>query len=70
MPGESKFCVTTRPIHKLVLVVPVEKQTMEETEEQGGQEYDDVGEGVWEGRGEHGGDGLGDADLPALRDPA
>ncbi len=30
IPGESKFCMTTRPIHKLVLVVPVEKQTMEE----------------------------------------
>jgi hypothetical protein len=30
VPGESKFCITTRPIHKLVLVVPVEEQTMEE----------------------------------------
>ncbi len=30
IPGESKFHVTTRPIHKLVLVVPVEEQTMEE----------------------------------------
>ncbi len=32
IPGESKFCVTTRPIHKLVLMVPVEEQTMEESE--------------------------------------
>ncbi len=27
VPGKSKFRVTTRPIHKLVLVVPVEEQT-------------------------------------------
>jgi hypothetical protein len=30
IPGESKFPVTTRPIHKLILVVPVEEQTVEE----------------------------------------
>jgi hypothetical protein len=30
-PGESRFRSTTRPIHKLVLVVPLEEQTMEET---------------------------------------
>jgi hypothetical protein len=33
IPGESKFHVTTRPIHKLVLVVLVEEQTMEEPED-------------------------------------
>jgi hypothetical protein len=27
LPGESVFRVTTRPIHKLVLVVPIEEQT-------------------------------------------
>jgi hypothetical protein len=27
LPGESVFRTTTRPIHKLVLVVPVEEQT-------------------------------------------
>ncbi len=32
VPGESKTRVTTRPIHKLVLVVPVEEQTMEDPE--------------------------------------
>ncbi len=41
IPGESRFRVTTRPIHKLLLVVPVEEQTMgkeesrEEIEEEG-----------------------------------
>jgi hypothetical protein len=40
VPGESKFRSTTRPIHKLVLVVPVEEQTMEETEKLEGQERD------------------------------
>jgi hypothetical protein len=30
VPGESKFRVSTRPIHKLVLIDPVEEQTMEE----------------------------------------
>jgi hypothetical protein len=29
LPGESKLRVSTRPIHKLVLIVPVEEQTME-----------------------------------------
>ncbi len=33
VPGESKFCTTTRPIHKLVLIVPVEEQTIEEEED-------------------------------------
>ncbi len=33
IPGESNFRVTTRPIHKLVLVVPVEEQTLREPEE-------------------------------------
>jgi hypothetical protein len=33
VPGESKFCMTTRPIQKLVLVVPVEEQTMEDPED-------------------------------------
>jgi hypothetical protein len=32
IPGEFKFWVTTRPIHKLGLEVPVEEQTMEESE--------------------------------------
>ncbi len=30
IPGESKFRVTNRPIHKLALMVPEEEQTMEE----------------------------------------
>jgi hypothetical protein len=29
LPGESVFRTTTRPIHKLVLVVPVEEQNLE-----------------------------------------
>jgi hypothetical protein len=33
VPGESKFCTTTRPIHKLILIVPVEEQTIEEEED-------------------------------------
>jgi hypothetical protein len=33
IPGESKFRVMTRHIHKLVLMVPVEEQTMEEPED-------------------------------------
>ncbi len=40
VPEESKFWSTTRPIHKLVLVVPEEEQTMEETEKLDGQEHD------------------------------
>jgi hypothetical protein len=40
VPGESKFQTTTRLIHKLVLVVPVEEQTMEEAEKQGGREHE------------------------------
>jgi hypothetical protein len=39
VPGESKFRMSTRPIHKLVLIVPVEEQTMEEAEERDSQEY-------------------------------
>jgi hypothetical protein len=31
--------MTTWPIHKLVLIVPVEEQTMEEAEERDSQEY-------------------------------
>ncbi len=42
VPGESKFRSITRPIHKLVLVVPVEEQTMEEEERPGDQDK-------WEG---------------------
>jgi hypothetical protein len=34
IPGESKFRVTTRPIHKLILVVPVEEQMIEEPGEE------------------------------------
>jgi hypothetical protein len=41
VPGESKFRVSTRPIHKLVLVVPVEEQMMEEAEEQADQENEE-----------------------------
>jgi hypothetical protein len=42
VPGESRFRVTTKPIHKLVLVVPVEEQTTEETEDEqkNGEEVD------------------------------
>jgi hypothetical protein len=32
VPEESKFRIKTRPIHKLVLVVPVEEQTIEDPE--------------------------------------
>ncbi len=32
IPGEAKFWETTRPIHKLILVVPVEEQTTKEKE--------------------------------------
>jgi hypothetical protein len=68
---ESKFCVMTRPIHKLVLAVPVEEQTMEkEAEVQGSQEDDGVNEEVGEGTDEHGGDGLRDPGLPVSPDPA
>jgi hypothetical protein len=35
IPGENKFRVSTRPIHKIVLAVPVEEQTMEEAERSG-----------------------------------
>ncbi len=37
IPGETKFRVTTRLIHKLVLVVPVEEQTMNKGELPGGE---------------------------------
>jgi hypothetical protein len=30
MPGESKFRMSTRPIHKLVVVIPGKEQTMED----------------------------------------
>jgi hypothetical protein len=36
IPGESKFRITTRPIHKLALVVPVEEQTLKKPEVQAG----------------------------------
>jgi hypothetical protein len=32
IPGESKVRVTTSPIHKLILLVPVEEQTLGEEE--------------------------------------
>jgi hypothetical protein len=32
VPGEARFRSTTRPIHKLVLIVPVEEQVIEEDE--------------------------------------
>jgi hypothetical protein len=32
IPGEAKFQVTPRPIHKPVLVVPVEEQTLSKRE--------------------------------------
>jgi hypothetical protein len=32
IPGEAKFRETTRPIHKLILMVPVEEQTTKEKE--------------------------------------
>jgi hypothetical protein len=38
IPGKTKFRVTTRLIHQLVLVVPVEEQTMGEGELQKGAE--------------------------------
>jgi hypothetical protein len=41
VPRESRFRVTTRLIHKLVLVVPAEEQMMEEAEEQDSQEYEE-----------------------------
>jgi hypothetical protein len=51
VPGEVQFRLTTRPIHKLVLVMPVEEQTVEEDEggeanpepEAGGQYGEDDG---------------------------
>jgi hypothetical protein len=30
VPGENKFRISTRPIHKLVLIIPMEEQTMED----------------------------------------
>ncbi len=30
VPGENKFRISTRPIHKLVLKIPMEEQTMED----------------------------------------
>jgi hypothetical protein len=37
IPGETKFRVTMRLMHKLVLVVPVEEQTMDKGELPGGE---------------------------------
>jgi hypothetical protein len=34
IPGEVRFCVTTRPIHKMVLVIPMEEQMTECSEEE------------------------------------
>ncbi len=36
IPGEGRFQSTSRPIHKLVLIIPVEEQVIEEDE--GGEE--------------------------------
>lgn len=42
LPGEFKFRTTTRPIHKLILIVLVEEQTF--NKEIGGAEDDNKGE--------------------------
>jgi hypothetical protein len=82
VPRESKFRVTTRPIHKLALVVPVEEQTMEDPEvpedEQGSveeeaEERSDQGgiseeEETGEERGRHESDVPGAPDPPILDD--
>ncbi len=34
LPGETKYCTTTRPIHKMVPIVPVEEQARESNEEE------------------------------------
>ncbi len=39
VPGESKFRVSTGPVPKLVLTVPVEEQTMDEPVSLKGGEY-------------------------------
>jgi hypothetical protein len=36
LPGETRYCTTTRPIHKLVLIIPVEEQTAGNSEEEAG----------------------------------
>ncbi len=33
VPGEARFRMTTRPVHKLVLIIPVEEQVIKENEE-------------------------------------
>jgi hypothetical protein len=33
LPGEMRYRTTTRPIHKLVLIIPMEEQTVEKSEE-------------------------------------
>ncbi len=33
VPGEDRFRVTTRPVHKLVLIIPIEEQVIEENKE-------------------------------------
>jgi hypothetical protein len=33
LPGETRYRTTTRPIHKLVLIIPMEEQTVGESEE-------------------------------------
>ncbi len=68
VPGESKFCVTTRPIHKLVLVVPVEEQTMEEPEDSEddgeGETYRQGGQDGGDAEKERGREGLTSGDPP------
>jgi hypothetical protein len=36
LPGETRYRTTTRPIHKLVLIIPVEEQTAGNSEEKSG----------------------------------
>jgi hypothetical protein len=61
VPGEARFRSTTRPIHKLVLVVPVEEQVIEEDEggevgqdPEAGGEYGEENDGVQWGGDEDG----------------
>jgi hypothetical protein len=74
VPRESRFRVTTRLIHKLVLVVPVEEQTIEdpealegveeEAEERSGQEGNSEEEKAAEERGKHESDVSGSPSPP------
>jgi hypothetical protein len=56
VPGESRFRSTTRPIHKLVLIVPVEEQTIEEEEGRPDDQDEEESVDQWPGMGE--GDGV------------